>query len=295
MPLDALSITVACATLIANIGKLSKDIYSFVSRIRDAHRDLDSVLKELSSLGLCLEALRGDAMVRSNRVPNPLEQRVLLVLANTAEVVKEINELLDDLSSNKFGNKMRWATYGHGNMNKLRSRLESHKASLEIVLALLNLSLSTAIKEDTDSIRRNVKDNALTLEQINEALALLPERLAAQWQTGTFERTPTTSERKPPNLSLPPAEAPVSKSERTLSGLFPPTVPPTAFSVNRMSLDASDIWSRVAHVSHSDEDEDKWVESGPKRKSSKPHGRLQAEEDEALRDLLIPPLPPPVR
>jgi hypothetical protein len=139
MPLDPLSITVACASLIANIGKLSTDIYSFVSRIRDAHRDLDGVLKELSSLGLCLEALRSDAMVRSSRVPNPLEQRVLLVLANTAEVVKDITEILDNLSSDRFGNKMRWATYGQGDMNKLRSRLESHKASFEIVLALLNL------------------------------------------------------------------------------------------------------------------------------------------------------------
>src|SRR4051812_36086722 len=102
-------------------------------------------------------------------------------------------------------------------------------------------SLSTAIKEDTDSIRRNVKNNALTLEQIHEALALLSERFAAQMQTGTFERPPATSEREPLDLSLPPAEAPVLKSERTLGRLFPPTAfeGPQPDGVNRMSLDTS--------------------------------------------------------
>lgn len=139
MPIEPLSIAVACTSLISNVGKTSLEIYSFVSKVRDAHRDLDAVLKELSSLGLCLETLRNDAMVTSKRVPQPLEHRVLLVLVNTAEVVKEMREMLDSLSSDRFGNQMKWAIYGQDDMNKLRNRLESHKASLEIALALLTL------------------------------------------------------------------------------------------------------------------------------------------------------------
>jgi hypothetical protein len=139
MPIEPLSIVIACTSLISNVGKASVEIYTFVSKVRDAHRDLDAVLKELSSLGLCLETLRNDAMVTTNRVPQPLEHRVLLVLVNTAEVVKEMREMLDNLSSVRFGNQMKWAIYGENDMNKLRSRLESHKASLEIALALLNL------------------------------------------------------------------------------------------------------------------------------------------------------------
>lgn len=139
MAADPLTIVGTCFSLIASIGKLSTEIYSFVSRVREAHRDLDAVLKELSSLGLCLETLRNDAMVTSKRVPPPLEHRVVLVLVNTAEVVQDMNDMLDTLSSDKFGNKMRWAIYGQADMNKLRSRLESHKASLEITLALLTL------------------------------------------------------------------------------------------------------------------------------------------------------------
>lgn len=143
MPVEPLSIAVACTSLISNVGKTSLEIYSFVSKVRDAHRDLDAVLKELSSLGLCLETLKNDAMVVSRRVPQPLEQRVLLVLVNTAAVVKEIREMLDNLSSDRFGNQMKWAIYGQNDMNKLRNRLESHKASLEIALALLNLYVRT--------------------------------------------------------------------------------------------------------------------------------------------------------
>ena len=136
---DPFSITVACFSLANSIGKLSTNIYSFVSRARDAHRDLDAVLKELSSLGLCIETLRNDALVKAERIPKSLEHRVLLVLANTGEVIKDMRQLLKDLSSERFGNKMRWALSGQDNMNKLRSRLEAHKASLEIALALLTL------------------------------------------------------------------------------------------------------------------------------------------------------------
>ncbi|EXJ74276.1 uncharacterized protein A1O5_02572 [Cladophialophora psammophila CBS 110553] len=222
MPVEPLSIAVACTSLISNVGKTSLDIYSFVSKVRDAHRDLDAVLKELSSLGLCLETLRNDAMVTSKRVPQPLEHRVLLILVHTAEIVKEIQEMLAKLSSDRFGNHMKWAMYGQNDMNKLRNRLESHKASLEIALALLTLSLTTAIKDDTSSIRRNVKETAFGLDQIAQVLVALPERVAAQLQGSALNET-TIVDTIRPALQLPaPPEPPVANSARKLEGLFPP-------------------------------------------------------------------------
>jgi hypothetical protein len=139
MSAEPLSIATTCTSLISSVGKASFEIYSFVSKVRSAHRDVDAVLKELSFLGLCLETLHNDAMITSNRVPRPLEDRLLLILLNTAEIVKEMHEILDSLSPDRFGNKLKWAIQGQGNMNKLRNRLEPHKASLEIALALLNL------------------------------------------------------------------------------------------------------------------------------------------------------------
>ncbi|KIW74944.1 hypothetical protein Z517_11715 [Fonsecaea pedrosoi CBS 271.37] len=238
MPIEPLTITVACSTLISNVGKASVQIYSFVSRVRDAHRDLDAVLKELSSLGLCLETLRNDAMVTSKRVPQPLENRVLLVLVNTAEVVKEMREMLDNLSSDRFGNQMKWAIYGQSDMNKLRSRLESHKAALEIALALLTLSLTTAIKDDTSSIRRNVKETVVGLDQIVQVLAALPERVAAQLQVGALNEAAIVDTIRPALQELTAPEAPVENSARTLESLFPPP-PMNAEDQTPSNLDAA--------------------------------------------------------
>ncbi|KIW92118.1 uncharacterized protein Z519_07102 [Cladophialophora bantiana CBS 173.52] len=222
MPVEPLSIVVACTSLISNVGKTSLDIYSFVSKVRDAHRDLDAVLKELSSLGLCLETLRNDAMVTSKGVPQPLEHRVLLILVHTAEVVKEIQEMLGKLSSDRFGNHMKWAMYGQNDINKLRNRLESHKASLEIALALLTLSLTTAIKDDTSSIRRNVKETAFGLDQIAQVLVALPERVAAQLQGSALNEATIVDTIRPALQPAAPPEAPVANSTRKLEGLFPP-------------------------------------------------------------------------
>lgn len=105
MALDPLSITVACTSLISSVSRLSTDIYLFVSRAQDAHRDLDAVLKEPSSLGLCLETLRNDRMATSQRVTRAPELRVLLVFDDTGEVVKDVNSILTNLSSNRSGNK----------------------------------------------------------------------------------------------------------------------------------------------------------------------------------------------
>lgn len=38
---------------------------------------------------------------------SPLEHRVLLVLINTAEAIKDMRDMLVNLSSDKFGNNMR--------------------------------------------------------------------------------------------------------------------------------------------------------------------------------------------
>jgi hypothetical protein len=63
---DPLTIVIGCSSLISNIRKLFQEIYSFVSKVRDAHGDLDAVLKKnLAPLSLCVEKLHNDAMVTS--------------------------------------------------------------------------------------------------------------------------------------------------------------------------------------------------------------------------------------
>ena len=57
----ALAIAVACASLISGVVTLSKQITSFVSDVRASRTDMDAVSRELSSLTLCVQALRDDS------------------------------------------------------------------------------------------------------------------------------------------------------------------------------------------------------------------------------------------
>lgn len=82
-------------------------------------------------------------------------------------------------------------------------------------------SLTTAIKDDTSSIRRNVKETAFGLDQIVQVLAVLPERVAAQLQVGALNEA-TIVDNIRPALQLPAPEPPVTNSARKLESLFPP-------------------------------------------------------------------------
>lgn len=83
-------------------------------------------------------------------------------------------------------------------------------------------SLTTAIKDDTSSIRRNIKGNVMTLEQITETLTVLPERIALQLQGQSLRLNivPDTITAAAPPLLAP--AAPTVDSARTLENLFLP-------------------------------------------------------------------------
>jgi hypothetical protein len=85
-------------------------------------------------------------------------------------------------------------------------------------------SLTTAIKDDTSSIRRNIKSNAITLDQIAGVLTGLPEQIALQLQEQTLRSniSPKISP-KISTASYPPllaAEASTMDSARLLESLF---------------------------------------------------------------------------
>jgi hypothetical protein len=93
-------------------------------------------------------------------------------------------------------------------------------------------SLTTAIKDDTSSIRRNIKGNAITLDQIAGVLNALPEQIALQLQGQTLRSnispkiSPQISPQISPKISTasyPPllaAEASTMDSARLLESLF---------------------------------------------------------------------------
>jgi hypothetical protein len=95
-----------------------------------------------------------------------------------------------------------------------------HKIS---ILNTISRSLTTGIKDDTSSIRRNVKGNAMTLDQITEVLTTLPEQIALQLQGQTLQLNISpeiSTTRESPLLAT---AAPTMDFAHMLENLFPPT------------------------------------------------------------------------
>jgi chromosome segregation ATPase len=132
-----LAITVASASLISGIVTLSKQVTTFVSDVRAARKDMEAVSGELSSLTLCLEALRNDSL--NIKFSESLQQNLVGVLRNCDDVIKEMQDLLKKLSSESLGRRMEWSMLARDEMNKLRSRLEAHKSAIDIALDLISM------------------------------------------------------------------------------------------------------------------------------------------------------------
>ncbi|KAF5599638.1 hypothetical protein FPANT_3225 [Fusarium pseudoanthophilum] len=174
--MDPLSITTGCIGLISTIGTLSSSINSFVRTCREARSDLDRVARELLSLQTVLELIK-DAIDEDKTFPATLAYHVSGILANCHSVVIELQGCITKYCNNRLRAKAGWAINGQGDVAKLRSNLEAHKAALELALDMLALHTAKAIKVDTAEIRNDtsaIKDGtAQILEEINQLQARL--------------------------------------------------------------------------------------------------------------------------
>ncbi|KAH7253776.1 uncharacterized protein BKA55DRAFT_593431 [Fusarium redolens] len=142
--MDPLSIATGCATLISTIGTLSLSINSFVRTCREARGDLDRVARELLSLQTVLELIQEDVTDESKTLPTTLERHVSGIVTNCNSVVVELQECITKYGGdNRLKSKAGWAINGQGDVAKLRSNLEAHKAALELALDMLSLLTNT--------------------------------------------------------------------------------------------------------------------------------------------------------
>jgi arginine deiminase len=135
--MDPLSITTACAGLIVSIGKLSSQIYTFHSQVRDAQKDMDAVTQELESLRISVEKLQDHS---TNNNYSESHRRILIdILSACGKVTREMRSLLRKLSSGKLFRRIQWFSSGRDEMEKLRSRLEAHKTAVIIHLSSVSM------------------------------------------------------------------------------------------------------------------------------------------------------------
>jgi hypothetical protein len=171
--MDPLSISTACVSLIATLGRILPQIASFISDVGDARRDLDAVSRELHSLSLSLANLRDDST--KIKYPEGSRRTLITVLGNCDHVTKEIEALLNKMASGNIGRGMQWTIYGQDDMNKLRSRLEAHKSAIDIALDMVSIQLISAVKDDTKAI----KQNTAQISEIRQDTADLLQQLAS--------------------------------------------------------------------------------------------------------------------
>ena len=138
--MDPLSISLACITLIGAISKTSTVVTNFVRDVRGVKTELDGVSRELQSLKAVLETLANDAGDPTNSVlPETLKRQIAGIVTNCMGVVVEIEHTLERHEVTGLAKAARWKAIGLGDILKLRSSLEAHKAALEIALDMVTL------------------------------------------------------------------------------------------------------------------------------------------------------------
>ncbi|KAF5968151.1 hypothetical protein FBULB1_10857 [Fusarium bulbicola] len=179
--MDPLSIATGCATLISTIGSLSLSINTFVRTCREARSDLDRVARELLSLQTVLELIQEDVTDESKTFPTTLERHVSGIIINCNSVAVELQECITKYGGDsRLKSKAGWAINGQGDVAKLRSNLEAHKAALELALDMLSLHVTKEIKNDTSEIRNETSAIKDDTAQILEEILPLQQRLPKQ-------------------------------------------------------------------------------------------------------------------
>ncbi|PNP56422.1 hypothetical protein FNYG_15358 [Fusarium nygamai] len=167
--MDPLSITSACVALLGAVTKTTLAVTNFTRDCRDARSDLASITGELSQLHLVLELLKDDTAVTDDRIiPESLQTQILSIIDNCSAVVSKINSVLDN-HAGKAG-VLKWVTFGKNEVVGLRMSLEAHRGSLNLVLELVSVSLSKAIRDDTTVIRTDVHDIKQDTSQIHQIM-----------------------------------------------------------------------------------------------------------------------------
>ncbi|KAF4495867.1 hypothetical protein FAGAP_8000 [Fusarium agapanthi] len=132
-------------------------------------------------LGYLLELIQEDVTDESKIFPTTLERQVSGIIINCNSVVVELQEYMTKYGGDsRLKYKAGWAINGQGEVAKLRSNLEAHKAALELALDMLSLHVTKEIKNDTAEIRKETSAMKIDTAQILEEIVRLQQRLPKQ-------------------------------------------------------------------------------------------------------------------
>ncbi|KAF4992702.1 hypothetical protein FDECE_13637 [Fusarium decemcellulare] len=186
--LDSLprSIAATSVALAGTVTSVTLGLTSLVRDVRDARGDIEHVSRELQSLKLVLELVAEDA---THPFPPALESQIKGVLSNCSKVVQEIGACVDKHQGSRAQKGLRWVAKGRDEMSKLRSLLEAHKSTFNLLLEMINAttllqvsattqsigSTAQGIRDDTLALRRGLENIQIDSSRIPEIFQLLAE------------------------------------------------------------------------------------------------------------------------
>ena len=151
--MDPLSLVTACIGTLAGIAQLTAQINSLTSGFADAKRDLGHVSRELTSIGVCLEALR-EAPFKDD-LPPSLLRKLVAVVTNCDTVCSDITSLLNKLAGGSMLQRLSWTFKQRERADRLRVSLEAHKSALDIALELGAITQLHELQIRTNSIKHD--------------------------------------------------------------------------------------------------------------------------------------------
>ncbi|KAK4185120.1 hypothetical protein QBC35DRAFT_440076 [Podospora australis] len=179
--MDPLSIAASCIALLEIVGKTASTVTTFSRGCREARSDLTAVAGELSQLQLVLELLKHDiAVVDTQIIPESLQTQALAIIKNCSAVISAIETTIEKCSGTSGA--VRWVSHAKTEVKGLRGSLEAHRASLNLVLELVAVSYSRAIKQDTAVLRTDVghiKEDTIHIPDILDELTRLRSLLSS--------------------------------------------------------------------------------------------------------------------
>jgi Fungal N-terminal domain of STAND proteins len=138
--MDPITLITGCVGTAVTIQKLLLSIASFISDVRSARGDLDTVSRELHSLKSILDLLKDDLDSNSGvKLPDTLVRQVKGIVTNCNGVVENIARVLQKHEGNKSYKAAQWALWGRSDVEKLQTTLEAHKSALDIALDMIQL------------------------------------------------------------------------------------------------------------------------------------------------------------
>ncbi|KAF7546485.1 hypothetical protein G7Z17_g8421 [Cylindrodendrum hubeiense] len=176
--MDPFSIAGTSIALAGTIATLGTSLTAFIRDVRDARRDIEDISLELHSLKMVLELIADDSI---SPMPSTVQTQLDGALSNCARLVGDIDRCIQQHRGSRVQKGLRWVTVGRGDMTRLRSALETHKTTLNLLLEKINQTklhevndATLEIKTSTEALLQNtraIKTDTLRILEVVESLA----------------------------------------------------------------------------------------------------------------------------